>query len=471
MTDKQKFIDAASLKSKKVLVCGLQRSGMDAADFLIKCGACLTVSDIKKPDELKEQLARLEKLSKEIRFELGFHSEETFASQDLIVLSPAVACDSPFVLHALSKGVKVVSEVEFASWFARAPYAAITGTNGKTTTTTLVYEILKSSKLFDKVYIGGNIGIAFAGFADSLTPRDAAVLEISSFQMEFADTFAPRASALLNVTEDHLNRHHDMKTYMEMKMRVFQNQKSSDCAVLNADDPLVIAEKGRIKSRCYTFSVNAGSGADVFAEDGYLQIKTAGGGLEKIIKTSQIGIIGAHNLSNAAAAAAMCHYAFGVEPQTIAETLRNFKGVHHRLELVAEINGVAFYNDSKATNEDSARVALRSFTRPVLLIAGGSDKGSDFSSLASEVLKSSVKKVYVIGQVREKIIEALARKGFSNTEALGGLEECVTKAFSEAQPGEAVLLSPACASLDMFKNYEHRGEVFIEQVVKIKSGR
>lgn len=460
---------AYSLKSKRVLVCGLQRSGMDAAAFLLRNGARVTVSDIKKPEELGEQIAKLGALGGDIRYELGFHSEETFAAQDLIVLSPAVPCDSPFVLHALSKGVKVVSEVEFASWYSRAPYAAITGTNGKTTTTTLVYEILKNSNIFEKVYVGGNIGVAFAGFAASMTPRDAAVLEISSFQMEFAEKFAPRAAALLNITEDHLNRHHDMGTYTRMKMRVFQNQKSSDVAVLNADDAAVMAERDKIISKCFTFTVTSDASCDVFVEGGYLMIKTAGGPAEKIIKTSDIGIIGRHNLSNAAAAAALCHYGFGAAPEKIAETLKSFRGVHHRLEFVEEIGGVKFYNDSKATNEDSTKVALASFSGPVALIAGGSEKGSDYSALSADVLRSSVRKVFVLGQVREKIKDALGRSGFAEVEVCDTLEDCVARAFAASTPGWTVLLSPACASLDMFKNYEHRGEVFIEAVRKLKT--
>jgi UDP-N-acetylmuramoylalanine--D-glutamate ligase len=465
------MIDKNILKSKKVLVCGLARSGMDAAAFLIDNGAELTVSDIKKPEELKEQIEKLNSLSGSVCYELGYHLNETFAAQDLIVVSPGVACDSPFLLHAASKGVKVVSEIEFASWYARAPYAAITGTNGKTTTTTLVYEILKNASIFNKVYIGGNIGTAFIKFADSLGPNDAAVLEISSFQMELASKFAPRAAALLNITEDHLNRHGDMKTYTEMKMRVFQNQKETECAVINADDPIVFGQKDNIKSKVYTFSVTGGASNDAFIDGGYLVLKTAGGGTLRVIKTSEIGIIGRHNLSNAAAAAALCYYGFGAAAEVIADTLRKFRGVRHRLEFIADIGGVSFYNDSKATNEDSTKVALASFKTPVILIAGGSDKGSDFNSLSSCVLNSSVRKVFLIGEVRDLIKGALARRGFDSARTAATLEECVAAAFAEAVPGDTVLLSPACASLDMFKNYEHRGEVFTAGVNKLKGGR
>ncbi len=465
------IIDKKLLKSKKVLVCGLQRSGMDAAEFLIGSGAELTVSDIKKPEELKVQIEKLNSLCGSVRYELGYHLNETFAAQELIVVSPGVACDSPFLLHAVSKGVKVVSEIEFASWYSPAPYAAITGTNGKTTTTTLVYEILKNANIFDKVYIGGNIGTAFSGFAGSLSPKDAVVLEISSFQMEFALSFSPRAAALLNITEDHLNRHHDMKTYIEMKTRVFQNQKKNDCAVINADDPIVFDLKDKIKSKVYTFSVTDDGSNDAFVSGGYLLLKTASGKALQVIKTSEIGIIGRHNLSNAAAAAALCYYGFGAAPEVIADTLKKFRGVRHRLEFIADIGGVSFYNDSKATNEDSTKVALASFKTPVILIAGGSDKGSDFSSLSSCVLNSSVKKVLLIGEVRDIIKGALARRGFGRAQTAETLEECVTAAFMEALPGDTVLLSPACASLDMFKNYEHRGDVFAAEVNKIKAAR
>jgi len=464
------MIEKESLKSKKVLVCGLARSGTDAAAFLIANGADLTVSDIKKPEELKEQIAKISRLSNSVRYELGYHLNETFASQELIVVSPGVACDSPFLLHAASKGVKVVSEIEFASWYSRAPYAAITGTNGKTTTATLVYEILKNSAIFDKVYIGGNIGTAFSGFAGSLSANDAAVLEISSFQMELASEFAPRAAALLNIAEDHLNRHGDMKTYIEMKMRVFKNQKETDCAVINADDAVVLGLKDKIKSKVYTFSVNGAASCDAFIDGGFLALKAAGGNALRIIKTSEIGIIGRHNLSNAAAAAALCYYGFGAPAQAIADTLKKFKGVRHRLEFIARIGGVSFYNDSKATNEDSTKVALASFKTPVILIAGGSDKGSDFSFLSECVVNSSVRKVMLIGQVRDIIKGALARRGFDSVGMADSLEECVKKAFFEAVAGDTVLLSPACASLDMFKNYEQRGEVFAAQVEKLKNG-
>ncbi len=465
------IVEKPLLKSKKVLVCGLQRSGMDAAAFLIDNGAELTVSDIKKPEELKEQIKKLNSLSGGVRYELGYHSNETFAAQELIVVSPGVACDSPFLLHAASKGVKVVSEIEFASWYSRAPYAAITGTNGKTTTTTLVYEILKNAAIFDKVYIGGNIGTAFSGFAGALRPDDAAVLEISSFQMELASGFSPRAAALLNITEDHLNRHHDMKTYIEMKMRVFKNQKTTDCAIINADDPIVFGQKDKIKSKVYTFSVTDDGVNDVFIAGGYLVLKTPSGEALQIIKTSEIGIIGVHNLSNAAAAAALCYYGFGAGPEVIADTLRKFRGVRHRLEFIADIGGVSFYNDSKATNEDSTKVALASFKTPVILIAGGSDKGSDFSSFSSCVLNSSVRKVFLIGEVRDRIKGALAHRGFDSACTAETLEECVAAAFAESVPGDTVLLSPACASLDMFKNYEHRGDVFAAEVNKLKGGR
>ncbi len=468
---KSLFTAISELKSKNVLVCGLALSGVEAAAFLARNGANVSVTDIKTAGELSDNIEKLGAFSDNINYELGTHSKEMFERQDLIIVSPGVACDSRYLKYALDSGVRVVSEVEFASWFTAAPYAAVTGTNGKTTTTTLVYEILKKSDMFDKVYIGGNIGVAFSKFAAEAGISDVSVLEISSFQMEFASSFSPRAAALLNITEDHLNRHHDMRTYIDMKMRVFQNQQKNDCAVINACDPLVMERKSDIRSRVYSFAARGpefNDKADVFVRDGSLWLKEESGEPAEVIKTSEIGIIGLHNLANSAAAAALCRYGFGAPLEAITCVLKNFRGVRHRLEFIADIGEVSFYNDSKATNEDSTKVALASFKKPVILIAGGSDKGSDFHNFACDITASSVKKIFLIGQVREKIKEVLMRRGFNNVTAADTLEECVEKAFYEARRGDVVLLSPACASLDMFKNYEQRGDIFAACVNKLK---
>lgn len=461
----------ADLEGKKVLVVGLQKSGVDAAAFLHGCGAAVTVTDVKTASELASGLETLARVSPGAAIELGGHDKKTFVEQDIVVLSPGVPADSPYVRAALEAGVAVVSEIELASWFAAAPYVAVTGTNGKTTTTTLVHEILKDSGIFEKTFIGGNIGFPFIGFVREAGPRDVIVLEISSFQMEWAGRFAPRAGALLNLTEDHLNRHGTMERYLDTKMRIFGSQRPEDIAVLNADDEMVMSRSSSIASRLVTFTVGGDSSRDVFVADGFLCLKTAGGEVRRVIPAAEIGIIGKHNLSNAAAALALAHFAFGVSCECAARTLKRFRGVHHRLEFVASIDGVSYFNDSKATNEDSAIVALKSFSTPLLLIAGGSDKGANFKAFAGQVVKSPVKKVFVIGQVRQKIADALKAEGFHAVSMHDTLRDCVKAAAGEAKAGDTVLLSPACASLDMFRNYEHRGDDFVAAVRDIGEGR
>jgi len=450
-------------------VAGLQKSGLESAVFLQKYGAIVTVTDTRGENELASAVSRLrENTSNPVKFELGFHDKNTFASQDVLILSPGVPADSEYVAAAVNACVEVISEIEFASWFASAPYLAITGTNGKTTTTTLCYEILKNSGIFKKVFLGGNIGIPFIGFADETSPGDAIVLEISSFQMEWVNFFAPRAAMLLNITEDHLNRHHTLQNYIDMKMRVFKNQTPSDFAVINADDDRVLAESSKIGSKIIKFTIKNDAGCDVFVKNGVMCAKSPDtGSVIEIISASELGIIGPHNLSNAAAASAMAFYAFGVPVDKIAATLREFKGVHHRLEFIGMVKDISFYNDSKATNEDSTVTALRSFKTPVSLIAGGSDKGSDFKAFAAAVKAAPVKKVYIIGQVSQKMRAALEGLAFNGAVICETLEQCVRKAYEGSVPGDTVLLSPACASLDMFKNYEHRGEVFVNEVKRI----
>lgn len=456
-----------SIVNKKILVVGMQKSGIESALFLAKNKAVVTVTDLKNRESLAESIKKLEESGYNFNYEIGFHNEASFTNSGLIIVSPGVPADNPYLLKAKDCGVKIISEVELGALFSKAPYAAITGTNGKTTTTTLCYEILKSSEMFKNVYSGGNIGTPFISFAGDAAETDAIALEISSFQMEWAENFKPRAAALLNLTEDHLNRHHTMKNYMAMKMRVFMNQDKDCVAVLNADDPLVIAEKKLIKSNLKTFTITNNPDCDIFVEDNFLTLKDGGRHI-KVINVEEIGIIGPHNLSNSAAACAVTYFGFKVPVEKISHTLRTFKGVHHRLEFVKKINGIDFYNDSKATNEDSAVVALKSFKTPVLLIAGGSDKGADFKAFAAQVKKSPVKKIYLIGQVADIIKKALEDSGFNESVKLKTVEECVANAFSDAVSGDTVLLSPACASLDMFKNYEQRGEFFINAVKNLE---
>lgn len=443
------------LKNKRVLVVGLGRSGAASAIFLQERGAKVIVSDSKSEAQLQSDVPTL--LDRGISIEAGRHGERTFRDQDLIVVSPGVPSDQPQLQHARTLGIPVIGEVELAFRFLQGKVLAITGSNGKTTTTSLVGEILAKSGR--KTLVGGNIGTPVISLAAQSAPDSMVVLEISSFQLESIERFCPWIAAILNITPDHLDRHHTFEAYVDAKARIFENQQSSDFAVLNADDPTCVGLKDRVKSPLLWFSrkqrVERGSFLSgdqiVFRHDGKEQA---------VLNRSDIQLKGEHNLENVLAAVCMTMVA-GCTPQQVRQGVSEFRAVEHRLELVATINGVTFYNDSKATNVDATVKALESFPGNIHIILGGKDKGSDYTVL-NPLLRERVKRVYLIGAASDKIASQV-----QNATALvrsGMLERAVRQAFDAAVPGDVVLLAPACASFDQFENYEHRGRVFKELV-------
>jgi UDP-N-acetylmuramoylalanine--D-glutamate ligase len=446
------------LTGKRVLVVGLGRSGVASALFLQSRGARVTVSDAKSEDQLREQIPTL--LDAGIAVETGAHGERTFRDQDLIVVSPGVPVDAEPLVQARALGQPVIGEIELASQFLPGPIVAITGSNGKTTTTTLVGEILASSGV--KTLVGGNIGTPAISFADRATPETVIVLEVSSFQLETISSFRPRVAVVLNVTPDHLDRHRTFAAYVDAKARIFENQQADDFAVLNADDPTCVELAGRTNAQVFWFSREHEVESGAFVRDGQV-IFRRDALAQVVLAVSEIPLKGSHNLENILAAVC-AGVLMGCVPEKIRRAIVNFKAVEHRLEFVATIGGVEYYNDSKATNVDATMKALQSFPSNIHLILGGKDKGSDYT-LLNDLLRERVKSVYTIGAAAEKIQSHI--KGATQIVSSGTIESAVKQASATAQPGDIVLLAPACASFDQFQNYEHRGRVFKDLVGRL----
>lgn len=452
------------LNNKRVLVVGLGKSGVASALFLKAHGARVTVSDTKSGDELRNEIPAL--LDNGITVETGGHGERTFREQDLIVVSPGVPVDAPLLAQARSLGEMVIGEIELAAQFLPGPIVAITGSNGKTTTTTLVGEILTAGGF--STLVGGNIGTPAISLAEQAKRETAIVLEVSSFQLETIETFRPKVAVVLNVTPDHLDRHRTFEAYANAKARIFENQRGDDFAVLNQDDAACMAMVGRTRAQVFFFSrqkeVKQGAwvsgGKILFRDDERHRSELQ----REIMQVSEIPLKGAHNLENVLAA--VCAGALmGCPPEKIRQTVRDFKAVEHRLEFVATIRGVDYYNDSKATNVDATIKALESFPANVHLILGGKDKGSDYGVL-NDLLRQRVKRVYTIGAAAEKIESQTAASKVEVVRA-ETLENALRRANAVAEAGDVVLLAPACASFDQFKNYEERGQVFKEIVRRL----
>ena len=444
------------LKNKRVLVVGLGRSGVAAAFFLQEHGAKVAVSDTKSEAQLQQEVSQL--LDRGISIEAGRHGERTFRDQDLIVVSPGVPSDQPQLQHARTLGIPVIGEVELAFRFLQGKVLAITGSNGKTTTTTLVGEIL--SKAGKKTLVGGNIGTPVISLAGKSSPESLVVLEISSFQLETIEQFRPWIAAILNITPDHLDRHHTFEAYGAAKARIFENQTSSDFGVLNADDPACVALQKKLKSSLYWFSRKQPVEQGAFLKGDEI-IFRQNGKEQAVVSRSDIHLKGLHNLENVLAAVTMTMLA-GCDPQQIKQAVSEFRAVEHRLELVNTVNGITFYNDSKATNVDATIKALESCPGNVHIILGGKDKGSDYTVLVP-LLRERVKAAYLIGAAAEKIRSQI--HGATTLVSAGTLERAVHQAFEAAKPGDIVLLAPACASFDQFENYEQRGRIFKELVL------
>ncbi|HZW91360.1 MAG TPA: UDP-N-acetylmuramoyl-L-alanine--D-glutamate ligase [Candidatus Eremiobacteraceae bacterium] len=447
------------LRNKRVLVVGLGKSGVASALFLKAHGARVTVSDTKSGDELRNEIPVL--LDHGITVETGGHGERTFRGQDLIVVSPGVPVDAPLLVQARSLGESVIGEIELAAQFLPGPIVAITGSNGKTTTTTLTGEIMTASGF--PALVGGNIGTPAISLAERARPETVMVLEVSSFQLETIQTFRPKIAVVLNVTPDHLDRHQTIETYVDAKARIFENQQNEDFAVLNEDDPICVAMAARTRAQVFWFSRQKEVKQGAWVREGNIVFRN-GAGFQKeaqreVMLVSEIPLKGAHNLENVLAA--VCVGALmGCAPEKIREAVRGFKAVEHRLEFVATIRGVDYYNDSKATNVDATIKALESFPANIHLILGGKDKGSDYTVL-NDLLRQRVKRVYTIGAAAGKIESQIKNVEVVHAETL---ENALRKANAVAEPGDVVLLAPACASFDQFKSYEHRGRVFKEIV-------
>jgi UDP-N-acetylmuramoylalanine--D-glutamate ligase len=444
------------LNGKRVLVVGLGKSGVASALFLKAHGARVTVSDTKSGDELRNEIPVL--LDHGITVETGGHGERTFRGQDLIVVSPGVPVDAPPLAQARGLGENVIGEIELAAQFLPGPIVAITGSNGKTTTTTLVGEILAAGGL--PTLVGGNIGTPAISLAERAKPDTVTVLEISSFQLETVETFRPKVAVVLNVTPDHLDRHRTFEIYTNAKARIFENQQADDFAVLNADDPTCVTMAARTRAQVFWFSRQKEVEQGAWVRDANIVFRDAKGQRE-ILRVSEIPLKGAHNLENVLAAVC-AGVLMGCAPDKIRDAVRNFRAVEHRLEFVATIGGVDYYNDSKATNVDATIKALESFPANIHLILGGKDKGSDYTVL-NDLLRKRVKRVYTIGAAAAKIesqIAASSKDGGPEVAQSQTLENAVRSAHSAAKPGDIVLLAPACASFDQFKSYEHRGKVF-----------
>ena len=447
------------LNGKRVLVVGLGRSGVASALFLKSKGARVTVSDVKSPDQLREEIPVL--LDQGIAVETGGHGERTFQNQDLIVVSPGVPVDAEPIKQARGLDQSVIGEIELASEFLHGEIVAITGSNGKTTTTTLTGEILAAGGL--KALVGGNIGTPAISLVERSGPDTVTVLEVSSFQLETIRSFRPKIGIVLNVTPDHLDRHRTFAAYVNAKSRLFENQQAEDFAVLNSDDPTCVELAHRTRAQVFWFSRKRQVEQGAFVRKGDVLFRR-GGAQQEVMLTSEIPLKGSHNLENALAA--VCAGALmGCEAGKIAGAIRSFKAVEHRLEYVATVRGVEYYNDSKATNVDATIKALESFPGNIHLILGGKDKGSDYTVL-NDLLRERVKCIYTIGAAAEKIESQI--RGTASIVSSGTIDAAVKQAAASAQPGDVVLLAPACASFDQFHNYEHRGRAFKELVLGLR---
>jgi UDP-N-acetylmuramoylalanine--D-glutamate ligase len=443
------------LHNKRVLVVGLGKSGVASALFLKSRGAQVTVSDSKPEAELRDEILLL--LEQGITVETGGHGERTFREQDLIVVSPGVPLDAPQVAQARSLGEPIIGEIELAARFLAGSMVAITGANGKTTTTSLAGEIIAAGRF--PTLVGGNIGMPAISFVGQAGPSTWTVLEVSSFQLETVVEFRPRIAVILNITPDHLDRHKTLANYIAAKARIFENQQASDFTVLNADDLTTAELADRTRGQVFWFSRKKEMEQGAFVRGAHVYFRD-GDSEREILPLGEMTLKGAHNVENVLAGVSI-GMLVGCEPEQIREAVRNFKAVEHRLEFVAKITGVDYYNDSKATNVDATVKALESFAGNIHLILGGKDKGSDYSVL-NELLRQRVKRVYTIGAAAAKIEAQI--QGAAEIEHAETLENAVRRASEVAAAGDVVLLAPACSSFDQFRSYEHRGRVFKEAV-------
>ncbi len=449
------------LQNKRVLVVGIGKSGIAAAHFLKSYGARVTLSD-SRPATTIAELNEL--LDAGIMVETGSHGLLTFRRQDLIVVSPGVPLSVPELKQVRALGMRIVGELELGTQFLQGEILAITGSNGKTTTTSLLGEILQRSGR--PTLVGGNIGLPVVDMVPASTPETANVLEVSSFQLETIEAFRPHIALVLNITPDHLDRHGTFEAYAAAKARITENQTGDDFLILNAEDKPTQMIAAQTRAQIFWFSPNrqVKQGAFVHGETLFFRA-VEGSQPEPILPIAEIPLAGAHNVENVLAAVCAARLA-GVSATTIREAVAAFKAVEHRLEFVRELAGVRYFNDSKATNVDATAKAIAAFPRGVHLILGGKDKDSDYTVLAP-LLHDRVRTVLTIGSAAEKIRAQLI--GAAPILSAGTLDQAVSLAYEKAEPGDIVLLAPACASFDQFENYEHRGRTFKELVAKLET--
>ncbi len=451
-----------NLKDKKILLVGLAKTGVSTIKHLDKLGANIIVNDIKNKETLSEILKELDDLSN-VEYILGYHPENV-DDIDMAVVSPGVPLDLPFILKLKSKDIEIIGEVELAYRLSNKPmFIGITGTNGKTTTTSLVGEIFKEANV--DTYIVGNIGNPVIDTVGIANEKSVLVTELSSFQLESIDTFKPKVSAILNFTEDHLNRHHTMQNYIEAKARILMNQNSEDFCILNYDDEKVRELSDRVKAKKIFFSRKKQLEEGIYLDtDNNIVIDIN----DKIVllNKEELSLPGNHNLENCMAAIGIS-YVSNVDIEVIKGVLKTFAAVEHRQEFVRNLNGIMFVNDSKGTNPDSTIKAIQSYKRPIILIAGGMDKQSDFNELL-EVAKENVKALVLLGETAPKIESIAKEKGFERIYKVKNMKEAVNTSYEIADKEDVVLLSPACASWDMYKSFEVRGNDFKDNVHNLK---
>lgn len=447
-----------NITDKKISIIGAARSGIAAAELAIRKGAIPFLSDKADEDKLADNIPLIKKLN--IDFEVGGHTEKALDA-DLMVISPGVPTNTEIIKKAKSKNIEVISEIEFASQFCEGKIIAITGTNGKTTTTSLIGHLLSTAGI--KNFVAGNIGNAFSNITDIIKSDEYAVLEVSSFQLDLIKSFKPFIAAILNITPDHLDRYdNDLIKYAKSKQRIYENQTQDDFLIINIDSKILVENLNPILSKVFRFSTNQELNDGCFLSDDLIIFRENSQNVFSC-NIKDIFIKGEHNLQNV-----MCAVIAGkilqISDEKIKDALASFKGVEHRIEFIRTINGVSYYNDSKATNVDSVIVALKSFSNPILLILGGRDKGNDYS-LIENLVKEKVKKIYAVGESAQKVYDFFNK--IVDTQICSDFQEIVNQTINDAKENDVVLLSPACASFDMFNNYEHRGKVFKEIVNKL----
>ncbi len=443
-----------SIAGKSILVVGLGKSGKAAARALNNAGATVSVQDSSTADKLDTQFLQYMKNENMEAF-LGKEPEDV-GSYDMLVLSPGVPTDLGFIKEAGQKGVEIIGEIELAYMLSEGNFIAITGTNGKTTTTSLVGNILEA--FGRKTAVVGNIGNPVVSEADDAGPDTWLVTEVSSFQLETIDKFRPHVAAILNLTPDHLNRHKTMEAYTAAKARITENQTEEDYFIYNGDDELVSGIAENTRAVKIPFYKNTEPEMGAYVDDTSIIVKNEKGEKVFICHTDDLMVIGEHNIENVLAASAIAYYS-GVDANTISLAVRNFAGVEHRIELCGRVDGVEYYNDSKGTNTDAAIIALKALEDGIVLIAGGDGKNQNFDELAS-MFTGRVKALILLGRDANIIEDAARRHGFTNIYNCKDMPDCVRKAAELSEEGDKVLLSPACASWDMYDNFEQRGRHF-----------